>query len=93
MGAAVHSLEKHGAPEPKKGGLCRPFLFWVVANLRLLPGGVFHRLVGLQLVVVEFAIDPLDLAHIDDDAAGFGIDRHRSARAGHCVHWRLPQLW
>jgi len=61
-----------------------PFLFWVVANLRFLPGGVFHRLVGLELVVLEFAIDPLDLAHIDllDDVAGFRIDRQPSTLAG-----------
>src|SRR5882757_7520420 len=45
--------------------------------------GVLDRLEGLELDVVEFAVDLLDLADVDilHDVAGLRIDRDRAPRA------------
>src|SRR5690606_24764184 len=46
-------------------------------------GGIRDPLIGGELDIVEFAIDPLHLADIDvlDDLACVGIDRNGTARA------------
>src|SRR3954466_16373552 len=45
--------------------------------------GVFYGPEGLELDIVKFAVDLLDLADVDvlHDVAGFRIDRDRAARA------------
>src|SRR5580698_11431930 len=52
--------------------------------------GILDGLKGLELDVVEFAVDLLDLADVDvlHDVAGFRIDRDRAARAFplHALH-------
>src|ERR671939_702056 len=57
--------------------------------------GVLHRLKGLELDIVELAIDLLHLADVDvlHDVARFRIDRDRAARAFplHALHG-LDQL-
>jgi hypothetical protein len=52
--------------------------------------GLLDRFEGLELDIVELAVDALDLAHIDvlHDVPRLRIDRDRSARAfpGHALH-------